>query len=169
MLRLVLLFFFLFFYVKLKCEGLSGSRSICPLAVSLRGNMVSSLQWLLLLWGLGGLWAEEHGEKYKVGSIRRRNRQLPPNVIAPNGKCKSKQLCCSSCVVWNVLRLTSFMNLVTIYKCIRNWTCSGRWSPLGLMVRDLIYPSPSVLLLAEYFILPGSRFLGQILSNELFL
>lgn len=37
---------------------------------------------------------------------------------------------------------------------------------------DLVYPSPSVLLLAEYFILSGSRFLGQILSvktNELFL
>lgn len=96
MLRLVLLFFFSFFYVKLKREGPSGSRSICPLAVSLRGAMVSSLQWLLLLWGLPGLWAEEHGGKYEEGSIRRRNRQLPPNVIAPNGKCKSQQLCCSS-------------------------------------------------------------------------
>lgn len=103
--------------MKLKREGLSGSLSICPLALSLREAMDSSLQWLLLLCGLRGLWAQEYGEKYEEGSIRTRNRQLPPNVIAPNGKCKSEQLYYSSCVLY-ALRLPFFINLVAIYKSV---------------------------------------------------
>lgn len=65
----------------------------------LREAMVPALQWLLLLWGLRGLWAQEYGEKHKEGSIRKGNRHLPLNVIAPNGKCKSEQLYYPSCVV----------------------------------------------------------------------
>ena len=85
--------------MKLKLEGLSGSLSICPLDFSPREAMVSSLQWLLLLWGLGGLWAQESGGKYKEESTRKRNRQLPLNVITPNGKCKSEQYpSCEECL-----------------------------------------------------------------------
>lgn len=93
MLRLVLNFFLL--YAELKCEGLSGSLSI----FSLREAMGPSLQWLLLLWGLHSLWAQEYGEKHEDGSSRKRNRQLVPIAIAPNGKCKSKQLYYPSCLV----------------------------------------------------------------------
>lgn len=87
---------------------------------SLREAMVLSLQRLLLLWGLQGLWAQEYGEKYKDGSIRKRNRQLLPNVIAPNGKCKFEQLYYSTCVVQNALRVTFVINLATIYKLYKN-------------------------------------------------
>lgn len=64
----------------------------CLLSFSLRKAMVPSLEWLLLLWGLQGLWAQEYGEEYEERNSRKRNRQLPPNVIAQNGQCKSKLL-----------------------------------------------------------------------------
>ncbi|XP_056883665.1 collagen alpha-1(XXVIII) chain-like [Takifugu flavidus] len=54
--------------------------------------MVPSLQWLLLLWGLRGLWAQEFGEEHEE-RIRKRNRQLPSNAIAQNGKLFGAEDC----------------------------------------------------------------------------
>lgn len=56
--------------------------------------MVPSLQWLLLLWGLQGLWAQDYEEDYEEEGVttRKKNRQFPSNLIAQNGKCKSKSL-----------------------------------------------------------------------------
>lgn len=60
----------------------------------LRGIMVPRLQWLLLLWGLQGLWAQDYEEDKEDGRVntRRKKRQLPSNFIPRNGKCKSKFL-----------------------------------------------------------------------------
>lgn len=56
--------------------------------------MVPRLQWLLLLWGLPGLWAQDYEDDYEDGGVntRRRTKQLSSNVIPRNGKCKSKAL-----------------------------------------------------------------------------
>lgn len=53
--------------------------------------MASSLRWLLLLWGLKGLWAQDFDGHYEDERLRarRRNAQLPSNVIPQNGQCKS--------------------------------------------------------------------------------
>lgn len=61
--------------------------------------MVPSLHWLLLLWGLQGLWAEKIEEKYEGGMrTEKKKRQLPSNYIAQNGKCKLNK--CLFLVVW---------------------------------------------------------------------
>lgn len=54
--------------------------------------MVPSLQLLLLLWGLQGLWAQDYEEDNEEEGVttRKKNRQFPINFIAQNGKCKSK-------------------------------------------------------------------------------
>lgn len=53
--------------------------------------MAPSLRWLLLLWGLQGLWAQDFDGRYEEERLaaRRRNAQLPSNVIPKNGQCKS--------------------------------------------------------------------------------
>lgn len=52
--------------------------------------MAPSLRWLLLLWGLQGLWAQDFDGRYEEERLagRRRNAQLPSNVIPQNGQGK---------------------------------------------------------------------------------
>lgn len=54
--------------------------------------MVPSLHWLLLLWGLQGLLAQDYEEDYEeeVVTPRKKNKQFSTNSISQNGKCKSK-------------------------------------------------------------------------------
>lgn len=61
---------------------------------SLREVMVPSLHWLLLLWGLQGLWAQDYEEDYEeeVVTTKKKSRLNPSNSIPQNGKCKSKVL-----------------------------------------------------------------------------
>lgn len=73
--RRVWVFVFLFFFF---------------LSFSVREVMVPSLQWLLLLWGLQGLWAQDYEEANEEdrAATRKKNKQLPSNFITQNGKCK---------------------------------------------------------------------------------
>jgi len=54
--------------------------------------MVLSLHWLLLLWRLQCLWAQEYEEDYEDEVVatrkERKNKLYSPNSISPNGKCK---------------------------------------------------------------------------------
>ncbi|XP_031147367.1 collagen alpha-1(XXVIII) chain-like isoform X1 [Sander lucioperca] len=50
--------------------------------------MVPSLHWLLLLWGLQGLWAQDYEEDYEeeVVTTKKKSRLNPSNSIPQNGK-----------------------------------------------------------------------------------
>ncbi|KAM4537964.1 uncharacterized protein V3H82_023727 isoform 1-T2 [Fundulus diaphanus] len=50
--------------------------------------MVPSLHWLLLLWRLQALWAQDYEEEYEdeVVTTRRKNKLYTPNSIPQNGK-----------------------------------------------------------------------------------
>lgn len=54
--------------------------------------MVPSLYWLLLLWGLQGLCAQDYEEDYEeeVVTPKKKNKLYPSNSIPQNGKCKFK-------------------------------------------------------------------------------
>lgn len=109
--------------------------------------MVPSLQWLLLLWGLQGLWAQDYEEDYEEEGVttRKKNRQFPSNLIAQNGKCKSKivsfyhhfiylraflfspLMLLLGKVVWNMCRWNMFQGAAT-YEIIEHDTQQGhRW------------------------------------------
>eukprot|EP00064_Thunnus_orientalis_P013811 superscaffoldBa00002304_g13851 len=48
--------------------------------------MVPSLHWLLLLWGLQGLWAQDYEDSEEVVTTRKKNKVYPSNSIPQNGK-----------------------------------------------------------------------------------
>lgn len=63
--------------------------------------MVLSLHWLLLLWGLQGLLAQDYEEDYgeEVVTTKKKKTKLnPSNVIPENGKCKCFIHLYSTCV-----------------------------------------------------------------------
>lgn len=72
--------FFFFFFKSISC-------------LYFREVMVPSLHWLLLLWGLQGLWAEQYEEdsREQVVATRRRSKSYSSNFIPQNGKGKSKE------------------------------------------------------------------------------
>lgn len=53
--------------------------------------MVPSLHWLLLLWGLQGIWAQDYEEDYEEEEVvppRRKSKQSSFNSVPQNGKCE---------------------------------------------------------------------------------
>lgn len=102
------------------CLGLFKKKSISVFSLSSREAMVPSLHLLLLLWGLPGLWAQEHDYEEEVVTPRKKNRLSPSNSLPQNGKCKS------------LIYLIFFLH---IFHC-----CSDRWAQLSL------FPSPKKLL-----------------------
>lgn len=131
--------------------------------------MVPSLQWLLLLWGLQGLWAQDYEEDYEEEAVttKKKNRQFPSNVIAQNGKCKSKivsflhlpegvfpLMLLLGKVVWNMCRWNMFhffhhqkkkkvLLHVKLQNMILNKDIAGGCSPLGSYLLDFSEPSIS--------------------------
>lgn len=55
-----------------------------------REVMVPSMHWLLLLWGLQGLLAQdyEEGDEEPAVTPKKKNKIYSSNFIPPNGKCK---------------------------------------------------------------------------------
>ena len=73
------------------CLGLFLSVSV--LFLSLREVMVPSLHWLLLLWGIQGLCAQDYEEDYEeevVVTPKRKVNQFTSITIPKNGNGKSK-------------------------------------------------------------------------------
>lgn len=69
--------------------------SVYVLFLSLREIMVTSLHWLLLLWGIQGLCAQDYEEDYEeevVVTPKRKVNQFASNTIPRNGNGKSKVL-----------------------------------------------------------------------------
>lgn len=56
--------------------------------------MATLLHWLLLLWGIQGLWAQDYEEDYEeeVVTTKKKNKLYSPNSIPQNGKCKTKDI-----------------------------------------------------------------------------
>lgn len=58
-----------------------------------REVMVPSLHWLLLLWGLQGLCAQDYEDYEDVAvTTKKKSKILSPNSIPQNGKCKCFRL-----------------------------------------------------------------------------
>lgn len=77
------------------------SVGLCPsLLLSLREAMAPSLHWLLLLWGLQGLWAQQYEVEYEEEgtTTRTKTQQRPSNFITQNAKCKSQLFRFFSCM-----------------------------------------------------------------------
>ncbi|XP_008423535.1 collagen alpha-1(XXVIII) chain-like [Poecilia reticulata] len=57
--------------------------------------MVHSVHWLLLLWRLQAVWAQDYEEEYEdeVVTTRRKNKLLTPNSIPQNGKSSVDEDC----------------------------------------------------------------------------
>ncbi|TMS11562.1 Collagen alpha-1(XXVIII) chain [Larimichthys crocea] len=57
--------------------------------------MVPSLHWLLLLWGLQGLCAQDYEEDYEeeVVTTRKKSKQFPSNSIPQNGRARIDEDC----------------------------------------------------------------------------
>ncbi|KAM7365459.1 hypothetical protein PAMP_016380 [Pampus punctatissimus] len=53
--------------------------------------MVPSLHWLLLLWGIQGLLAQDYEDNYEeeVVTTKKKNKVYSSNFTPQNGKCKS--------------------------------------------------------------------------------
>lgn len=56
--------------------------------------MVPSLHWILLLWGLQGLWAEDYDDdpEEEVVTSKKKNKLFSSNLVPQNGKLKGSEL-----------------------------------------------------------------------------
>lgn len=55
--------------------------------------MVPSRHWILLLWGLQGLWAQDYEDDHEeeVGTSKKKSKLFSSNLVPQNGKIKGSE------------------------------------------------------------------------------